>query len=84
MQVSSGASWSTTTGMRQWSVTLDESDGAQLIEGFAELSWKDRLRRLQQSADILAVKYMFDEGAISQAFFEQRVREIKATKNQQG
>ena len=76
MEVSSGASWSTTVGMRQWSISLNENDGAQLFKGWADADWPSQLKMLQKRADLLVVKYMMEQGAISEEFAKQRAEEI--------
>jgi hypothetical protein len=76
MEVTSGASWSSPSGMRQWAIALNESDGEQLSPEWSSLSWPERRVFLQKRADILVLKYMHDNRAISDEFFSQRMNEI--------
>lgn len=77
MEVTSGASWSTTSGLRQWSVALNENDGAQLNPKWEELSWNQKKSFLQKSADILVVQYLREQHALSEELFAQRLKEIR-------
>lgn len=76
MEVTSGASWSTTTGLRQWSIALNENDGRQLHPKWDEISWPEQRKFLQQRADLLVLKYMYENGAMAQDQFQDRVAQI--------
>lgn len=76
MNVSSGASWSTTTGMRQWEIGLNDNDGEALFKNWNELGWNEKMKLLQKRADILVIKYMLEQNAITEEFAQQRIKEI--------
>lgn len=77
MEVTSGARWSTTVGQREWLVGLNENDGAQLFPEWKSWSWGTRMQNLQKRADILVVKYMLENDAITLDYAKQRIKEIQ-------
>ena len=79
MEVMSGSSWSTTTGMRQYSIALNDSDGEALNSKWSELTWNDKLKFLQRRADILVIKYMVENNAMTKEYAAQRISEINGT-----
>lgn len=56
-------------------VTLTESDMAD-VEGWAEMPYAAKFKKMSDRADALLVQYMLRRGDISQEFAEQRMREI--------
>ena len=82
MQVSCGAEWNTSGGnKRSYSIALDDTDLREIKgDDFVDtLSRTQKLKELNKAADLLVIAYLAQEGAITQEFAEQRIREIKCS-----
>ena len=79
MIITTGTTWETPSGAkREFSVAVDENDGREMIDGFAQMEWNDKVKSLTKLGDLLVLKYVFQEGGVTQDFFVARVAEIKA------
>lgn len=85
MQVTSGASWSTSSASdhrRTYSVTVGEEDLREFGVEPDGLSGAVKHRKLGMLADMLTVEYMTREGATSKEFgvhrVQQLIKELKA------
>jgi hypothetical protein len=79
--VQNGAEWTTEHGnKRMHTETLDDNDGRRLKgpEVWDAMSWADRHEFLDKTADLLVLKYLYQNEAISKSVFETRVNEVKA------
>ncbi len=79
MKVTSGTTWHVNGNTREYSITLENSDGEELAgeEGWNAMSWPQRRSFLEKQADLNVLRYLFTEGVISREWLEQRAREIK-------
>lgn len=57
-------------------VELDDADMADQ-PGFADLATPARFKAMSQRADLMVVKYLMENGHISEEYAAQRVREIR-------
>lgn len=79
MIVENGAEWNSGTGRQSHKEALNENDGRRLkgAEVWDAMSWPEQHAFLDVTADILVLAHLRKKDAISQEFFEQRVRELK-------
>ncbi len=80
MKVTSGTTWHVDGGnQREYSITLEESDGRELAgpDRWADMEWAEKRSYLEKQADLNVLKYLYTEGVISREWLEKRVREIK-------
>ena len=79
MKITSGATFNTASGKREYSITLDEDDAVALVGvRFSELSWPQKRATLEKLADIQVVKYLAGEEVISAEWAKTRIAEISA------
>lgn len=79
MRVSSGAEWTLPSGNRRThEVGFDADDGAEIVKGWVEMSFTQRLVKLRELADLAVLDYVHSEGGLSDEYYHQRIAEIRS------
>jgi hypothetical protein len=78
--VTNGAEWTTEHGnKRMHTESLDDEDGRRLKgEAWDAMSWEQQHEFLDKTADLLVLKYLYQNEAISKDVFDTRVSQVKA------
>lgn len=81
MIVTNGAEWTTEQGnKRMHTESLDDNDGRRLKgpDIWDAMTWESRHEFLDKTADLLVLKYLYQNEAISESVFSTRVNAVKA------